>query len=190
MAEMRRVPVSGKKSKRGTVPHDAGTAGDSEPTGDCSCPVLEAAEWHEVESEWSDIAFVRGSLTAVVGVPVGYADAREALLKRARKMGAEIPGEPMFLLGSGRFRRRILLEVEGVARGVRGVVFPGGIAFSRLLEAPWGEMRRAVDETVAVARARYGRKPDEVFVWYLTCRQCSRARNFETLVVAHYRQAP
>ena len=190
MTEMERVPVGGKKRRRNAAEPVADDSDFLRPPVRCSCPILEADEWHEVESDWSDIAFLKGSVSAMLGVPVGYADVRESLMARARRIGAVVPEEPMVLLGSGRFRRRLLLEIEGAKPGARGVVLPGGISFSRLLEVPWGEMKRAVAATSEIARARYGRKPDDVFVWYLTCRVCSRERNFETLIIAHYRKAP
>ena len=65
---------------------------------------------------------------------------------------------------------------------------PGGVAWTRLLPAPWGRMRALMGETKRLARERYGRAPDSVWVWYLTCRVCSAEREFETLFVAHYRR--
>ncbi len=182
---MRRVPVTrGKRRAREAGP--AVPAAQAE----CNCPHLDPADWHEVESDWSDIAFLRGSVNALLGVPVGFAAAWARLEKRANALGASIPEDPMFLLGSGRFRRPVLLEVEGPRPGARGVIFPGGIAFSRLVSAPWGEMKRVVDDTNDAARAKYGRNPDDLWIWYVTCRLCSRERNFETLVIAHYRTPP
>ncbi|MBE7519363.1 MAG: hypothetical protein HS107_08965 [Thermoflexaceae bacterium] len=190
MSRMRRVPVSGDKGRKAEhLPISAGE-GEQEPPAapsECACPRLDPADWHDVESDWSDIAFVKGAVSALLGVPVGYAGARAALEKKARAAGATIPPDAMFLLGSGRFRRPMLVEVEGADRRAKGIHSPGGVAYSRLVEAPWGEMRRVVEETREAAIARYGRRPDSLLLWYLTCRECSRERNFETLVIAHYR---
>lgn len=184
---MRRVPVDRKGTPK---PAPAEEPADASQPEDCGCPHLDPEDWHEVESDWSDIAFVRGATTAFLGVPVGYANMRQDLLARAEKTGASVPPDAMLLLGSGKFRRPLLLEVEDVQPGARGVEFPGGIAFTRLVSAPWGEMRRVVEESEQAAEERYGRKPDGLWVWYLTCRVCSSERNFETLIVAHYREKP
>ena len=96
----------------------------------------------------------------------------------------------MLLNGAGQFRRQVLLEVEGVPAGAKGFLRPGGIAFTRIFEATWGQLGRVADQTKMEARTKYGRSPDNVWVWYLTCRQCSKERNFETLIVAHYREKP
>ncbi len=192
MSKMRRVPVTtgkDRKTKERQVPDPAGEQDESEPPGECACSRLDPADWHEVESDWGDIVFAKGAVTAFLGVPVGYAGARASLEKKAAAAGGTVPGDAMFLLGSGRFRRTVLLEVEDVSRRARGIYSPGGIAYSRLVEAPWGEMSRVVKETKQAAEARYGRRPDDILVWYLTCRECSRERNFETLVIAHYRRA-
>ena len=165
------------------VPEEAAEAPAS-----CDCPHLDRDDWHEVESDWSDIAFVKGTTNAVMGVPVGFGGIRGELERKAAKAGARIPDDPMFLLGSGRFRRPVLLEVEDAPPGAKDIVHPGGFAFSRLVPAPWGEMQKVVDQTEAIAAEKYGRKPDSVWVWYLTCRECSGERNFETLIVAHYRE--
>ncbi|MGI8927102.1 MAG: hydrolase, partial [Tepidiformaceae bacterium] len=178
------LPVS-----RADAPEDSADSAEPEagaPAAACDCPVLEPAEWHEVESDWSDIAFLTASTNAVLGVPVGYGAIRDDLLKRAARAGATVPTDAMLLMGSGRFRRPVMLEVEEVPAGTKGVRRPGGTVYTRLLEVPWGEMRRAVDETTEAARARYGRDPGDVWIWYLTCRECSRERNFETLLIAHY----
>ena len=63
-----------------------------------------------------------------------------------------------------------------------------GVVFTRLVPASLGALRKALNETVTMAAARYGRKPDDTWMWYLTCRYCSAARAYETLVVAHYRR--
>jgi hypothetical protein len=194
MSERRRVPVSrGRKKKPAAQPVPA-AAPVPEPEPDaaaaqCNCPRLDPEEWHEAESDWSDLPFVTTSVLAVLGVPIGFAGLRPTLERKAAKAGASVPDDPMLLLGGGRFRRRVMLEVEveGAARRPRGVKVPGGIAYSRLVPAPWGEMQRVVNETKDAARRRYGLPPNDIWVWYLTCRECSTERNFETLVVAHYR---
>jgi hypothetical protein len=168
-------------------------AADDEPDGDviaegCDCPRLDPEDWHEVESDWSDITFVRTTTNAVMGVPVGFAGIREELEKKAAKAGARVPDDAMFVLGAGRFRRPVMLEVEDAPRGAKDVVHPGGFAYTRLVPAPWGDMQKVVDQTDAIATEKYGRKPDDVWVWYLTCKFCSSERNFETLIVAHFKE--
>lgn len=183
MTERRRVRIDGKAPAR----HNKAAPAIPEPS-DCTCPRLDPDDWHGVENDWHDIAFVRSATKAVLGVPVGYDVSRADLFKRAEKLGATVPEDAMLLLGSGKFRREILLEVEGAPDDAKGIVRPGGMAFTWLVEAPWGKMRQVVDEASEVATERYGRAPDDVWIWYLTCRQCSTERNFETLVIAHYRK--
>ena len=157
---------------------------------DCDCPRLDRDEWHEVESDWSDIAFVKIGMNAVVGVPIGYAGAKDQLIRKAAKAHATIPDDPMVLLGEGAMRRPVMLEVEDIPEAAKDIERPGGVAFTRLVPAPLGQMKHAVAETKSVAKARYGREPDTIWVWYLTCRVCSSEREFETLILAHYRVSP
>lgn len=182
MPERRRVPVG--KNQRPAAPPEL----PLEPVR-CPCPRLERDDWDDVESDWSGIAFLRAGTTAILGVPVGYAGSRAQLGKKAAKLGLVVPDDAMFLIGAGRFRRPVMLEVEGAAPGQRGVFHPGGLAYSRLVSAPWGQMGRVVEETRARARERYGRAPDALWLWYLTCRECSQEREYETLVIAHYKDA-
>ena len=191
MPERRRVPV---EPPRSTPTSTADTFRDvihaaSNPANnvECECPRLDPADWHEVESDWSDITFVKGAVSAVAGVPVGYTGVREGLFSQAAKLGAVAPDDAMVLLGEGRLRRPVMVEVEDVPADAKGVVRPGGVVYTRLVPAPLGAMKEAVAETRAAARARYGREPDGIWVWYLTCRVCSSPREFETLIVAHYR---
>ncbi len=186
MAERRRIRLD----KRGEAvrPVDETTAVPAE--DDCDCPRLDAEDWHDVENDWADITFVSSATTALLGVPVGFATAKAGLKARAEKLGLTVPEDAMLLLGAGKFRRTIMLEVEGATSGQKGVERPGGIAFTRLVPAPWGEMQRVVGETKDAAKERYGRNPDDLYVWYLTCRKCSPARHFETLFVAHYKKQP
>ncbi|MEO8538218.1 MAG: hydrolase [bacterium] len=182
MSERRRVPLddSGMPVRKADVPPD-------EPEG-CDCPRLEKEDWDAVESDWSDVTFVRTTTNAVLGVPVGYNSALAELRKQASELGATVPEDAMLLNGSGRFRRPVMLEIEG-GRDSKEVIRPGGVIFSRLLEAPWGELPRAAERTRKEAAEKYGRAPDDTWIWYLTCRQCSKARKFETLIVTHYRDA-
>lgn len=183
MTGRRRVRVDDRGGRREATLPAAAAPPDPET---CDCPRLDASEWDEAESDWGDIAFVTGAVPAVLGVPVGFAGIRTKLAAAAAKAGATVPEDAMLLLGAGRFRRVVWLEVEGVAPGTRGVTFPGGVAWTRLVEAPWGQLRRLADETVALAQARYRRKPRRLLTWYLTCRECSHERNFETLLIAHF----
>lgn len=184
----RRILVQGD-TPRQQLPGEGGHAASApEP---CKCPVLDPADWHEVESDWTDISFLKTALNAVAGVPVGFDAARAALEAAAAERGIALPSDeqPMLLIGEGRFRRPLLLEVEaGPGADGRDLYRPGGIAFSRIVEAPWGELGRAARQLESDAAERYGRKPDAMYAWYLTCRSCSRERNFETLLIAHYRE--
>jgi hypothetical protein len=47
-----------------------------------------------------------------------------------------------------------------------------------------------VKDTVKAAKERYGRGPDGTWLWFLTCARCSVPRDFETLIVAHYKRPP
>jgi len=185
-----RIEEKGRRGKK-LAPSVAADAEDDELPAPCECPRLDPADWDAVESDWSDITFVKTMTNAVLGVPMGFDSTRKALVKKAGALGATVPEDAMLLLGSGRFRRPMMLEVEHApAGGKKGIMRPGGIVFTRLIEAPWGEMQGKVEQVKDEARARYHRDPAGLWVWYLTCRECSRPRNFETLVVAHYRTAP
>jgi hypothetical protein len=181
MTEPRRIPLDekGMPVRKADVPE--------EPAEPCSCPQLDRADWDGVESDWSDIAFIRSTTTAVLGVPVGYDTTKDDLRKKAEEAGATVPEDAMLLNGEGKFRRPVMLEIEGPDAGAKDVFRPGGFAFTRVFEASWGQLKKVAAQTEKEAAARYGRKPDTTWVWYLTCRHCSRARNFETLIVAHYR---
>jgi len=200
MTERRRVPVSPKEGgpRRPAIPDSLPAARDeseaaTEGTADgpaCDCPVLDPGDWDGVESDWSGITFLKTTTTAVLGVPMGFGSARAALAGAAGKVGANVPGDAMLLLGPGRFRRQLMLEVEGAPAHAKGVARPGGLVYTRLLPAPWGQMRAQLDATRDAACEKYGRNPDQMWIWYLTCRACSADRNFETLFVAHYRREP
>ena len=181
----RRVPVSQAGHRQGGRAR-ATPASEREP---CDCPRLDRNEWHEVESDWSDIAFAKIGVPALFGVPVRFWSNRRKLVARAEAAGT-VPEDAMLLLGPGRVRRTVLLEVEDADTSQRGIIVPGGVAWTRLLPAPWGQMRTLMKETQQIAQERYGRDPDAVWVWYLTCRTCSSERQFETLFVAHYSQRP
>ena len=178
--ERRRVPVEGSGRAR------ARDAAEPEP---CDCPRLDPQEWHEVESDWSDIAFARIGIPAFFGVPIAFWRNRRKLIARAEAAGT-VPEDAMLLMGPGRLRRTVMLEVEDADASRRDVTAPGGVVFTRLLPAPWGRMRALVKETRDMARERYGRNPAAVWVWYLTCQSCSPEREFETLFVAHYPKRP
>ena len=178
MTDRRRIPID----EKGMPVRKEDVGADAE---GCECPRLDREGWDGVESDWSDITFVKTMTNAVLGVPVGYDGARDELRRKAAKAGGTIPEDAMLLNGRGRFRRPVMLEVEGVAADSE-VERPGGVAYTRIFEAPWGQLGKVAEETEREAEAKYGRKPDAIWIWYLTCRYCSKARNFETLVAAHF----
>ncbi len=178
--ERRRVPIEQAGASRASAADDSLS---------CDCPRLDRNEWHEVESDWSDIAFAKIGIPAFFGAPLGFWSNRRKLVARAAAAGT-LPEDAMLLMGPGRMRRTVMIEVEDADASRRDIVTPGGVAFTRLLPAPWGQMRALMKETREAARERYGRDPASVWVWYLTCQQCSPARDFETLFVAHYPTRP
>ena len=184
MAQRRRVKLdeSGLPIAKADVP--------VEEPATCACPRLEREDWDGVENDWSDITFVKTMTSAVLGVPVGYDSVRAELVKKAEKLGGTVPDDAMQLNGSGKFRRPVFLEVEGIGPGTRDVERPGGIAWTRVFEAPWGQLSKLARQTEEEALRKYAKAPDNLWVWYLTCRECSRERNFETLIAAHYRKVP
>lgn len=158
---------------------------DDVPT--CSCPHLDHDDWDRAESDWDGIAFLKSSMTVALGVPIGYYRKRREAAERAEAIGATVPDGAMVLLGEGRVMRPMLLEVEDAPEKHRSIVRPGGIAYTQLVEAPPGKVKGIRDTFLADAKRKYGRSPDDFYLWYLTCRECSAERNFETLLVAHYR---
>lgn len=190
MAERKRVPIWQEGIPRRAAPAAQSDAPESVNDEACDCPRLDASDWHEAESDWTDITFLRGAVFAVLGVPMNYVSVRNRLRIKAEALGATVPEGAMLLMGAGKFRRPIMLEVEAAPRGTRGLERPGGLAYSRLLPAPLGAMKRAVADTQMQARSNYGRSPDATWLWYLTCKVCSRERNFETLILAHYMARP
>lgn len=187
MPERRRIPVSLDEGIPAIPASEPKTSpAPEQETEGCACPRLDPVEWNEVESDWHDITFLRGTTNALIGVPIGYATTRNELLAKAAAIGATVPDDAMLLMGSGQFRRPVLLEVEGVSPSTKGIWALGGVAYTRLLPAPWGKLKQLVKESESMATAKYGRKPDSVWIWYLTCRICSVEREFETLILAHY----
>ncbi len=184
---MRRVRISDKNGQPiGVAVPSPAPENDEDP---CECPVLDPADWHEVESDWNDITFVKTSTKALIGLPLGFGGTRDELMKKANEVGAKVPEDAMLLLGAGKFRRPVMLEIESAEPGRKGIQRPGGAVYTRMVPAPWGKMGEEMALTIAEARAKYRREPDDTWVWYLTCARCSGARNFETLFVAHYKQA-
>ncbi len=183
----RRVPVGDDgRPLLEAAPEPADGPADDDEDFTCDCPELDPEDWDGVESDWSDIAFLTGTSKAMLGVPTGLRETRAELRVRAAAVGATVPEGAMVLLGEGRFRRPVMLEVEDAPEGA-ALARPGGVAFTRLVGAPLGTIKKAVAGAEADAKVRYGRGPDSTWVWYLTCRKCSARRNYETLVVAHYR---
>ncbi len=180
--ERRRVPVD-------QVGRSRPSPVDPEGPEPCDCPQLDRNEWHEVESDWSDIAFAKIGIPAFLGVPIGFWANRRKLVARAEAAG-HVPEDAMLIMGPGRLRRTVMIEVEDADTSRRDIVTPGGVVFTRLLPAPWGQMKTIVKETRDMARERYGRNPAAIWVWYLTCQTCSSERDFETLFVAHYPKRP
>jgi hypothetical protein len=188
MAEqMQRVPVDETTDKQEKKPI---ISQNNEPTEiTCKCPLLDPDDWNAVESDWSDIQFLRGTTPAVLGVPLRFSATRDRLVKKAKQLGGKLPEDAMILVGNGKFRRDILVELDNNRKipSNKKIFDPGGVSFTKIYEAPWGQMRNLMTEFETQATARYGRRPDKTWVWYLTCQICTTERNFETLFVAHYK---
>ncbi len=194
MAEpkMRRVPVNPQLKSENAIPKISGKV-DAKPVYedpiDCDCPHLDHMDWDEAENDWSDIAFLRGTTNAVMGVPFGYQSLTAELRAKAAKRGFVVPEDAMVLLGEGKFRRPLLLEVDVAPSETKDIYRPGGIAFTHIAPGPPGKVKDVLDETKMLAKEKYGRDADAEWIWYLTCRICSAAREYETLVALHYRKA-
>ena len=188
MTERKRIPLDekGLPVRKEDVPEEVA----ADRPAPCECPRLDKEDWDGVESDWSDISFVKTTTAAVMGIPVGYDGVKSDLRKKAEAARATVPEDAMMLNGAGRFRRPVMLEVEGADPVAKDVERPGGVAFTRMFDAPWGKLPKLAEATEKQAAEKYGRKPDAIWLWYLTCRHCSRERNFETLIVAHYRSTP
>jgi hypothetical protein len=187
--KMRRVPVNPKSGSQNAIP-DFGGRSNIIPTQvvACSCPHLDHDEWDVAENDWSDITFLKGTTTAVMGVPVSYSSLTTELREKAAQRGLVIPDDPMVLLGEGKFRRPLLLEVEAPDSETKDIYRPGGFAFTHVAPGPPGKVRDLLSESRKMAKEKYGRDPDAHWIWYLTCRECSGPRDYETLIALHYRQ--
>ena len=108
-----------KPDKRGNALPDQAEGPRVESPG-CTCPYLDRDDWDRVENDWTDITFVKSATNALLGVPIGFAGAKSDLEKRAKELSLQVPTDPMLLLGAGKFRRTIMLEVEGATDDASG----------------------------------------------------------------------
>jgi hypothetical protein len=155
---------------------------------ECGCPAIVDREWEGKTFNWKDRTFfaqdVRFFFRAPMDIDQKVARAGEMIEQRGYMLE-----EPLtVLIEESQFRGRVLVGIlppEGTDPHV--VVFPDVSVVARVFQRR--EARLPVKQLNAWRKSleEGGRKVGAMYLWHVTCPNCSRLEGFKTVVFAQVR---
>jgi len=100
----------------------------------------------------------------------------------ALKKGYKVPNNPMILDEPGMFWGTVWIEVEGAdpQKDSSVMTLSGKEFYTKTSTRPWKEMKKDLEELTQ----EFGKKPDQVYVWYTACPKCEKEKDIKTVYFA------
>lgn len=150
-------------------------------TGPCNCPEIKVEEWDKKKITFHK-TFYKTFSTRAFGYHFSDAiDVNRGMIEIKVK-DYKTPANPMILDTNGLFLSNILIEVEGANVQDPKVVSLEGKEF--YCKVSKNKDRKNLKLDLLDLEKELGKKPAEVYFWFVTCVKCDTKKDIKTVILA------
>jgi len=151
----------------------------TQPTA-CKCPVIDAAKW-DGQKMMLDKTFYKAFSPRLFNVPFSFAIDIDRANRGAKKKGYTVVENPMILDTMGMFMATVMVEVTGADTNDKNVIsLAGKEVYTKLSKRPYKDIKM----DIADLEKELGRKPAELYVWWVSCPKCVKDKEIKAILIA------
>jgi hypothetical protein len=149
-------------------------------TGPCSCPEVKAENWDKKKVTLHK-TFYKTFSTRAFGYHFSDAIDKNRGMIEIKVKDYKTPANPMVLDTNNLFLSTLLIEVEGANPKDSKVVTFDKEFYCKVSK---NTSRKDLKLDVAALDQEMGKKPTEVYFWFVTCAKCNAKKEIRTVILA------
>ncbi|MEI6276229.1 MAG: hydrolase [Prolixibacteraceae bacterium] len=146
------------------------------------CPKFDPIPWDNVNFEWNDKLFVKGSVCTFFYMPVNFGSVMIKLDKAISRAGADWSQGLCLSDITSKWNMDLYIHVDKPVPGLESKIFTGKF-YSKVYEGPFKDTGKWFNDFNRLLIEK-GYKDAKIYTWYTTCPKCAKkyGKNYVVMV--------
>ncbi len=146
------------------------------------CPQFDPFPWDNVNFEWNDKLFVKGSVCTFFYMPVNFGSVMIKLDKAISRAGADWSQGLCLSDITSKWNMDLYIHVDKPVPGLESKIFTGKF-YSKVYEGPFKDTGKWFNDFNRLLIEK-GYKDAKIYTWYTTCPKCAKkyGKNYVVMV--------
>ena len=136
------------------------------------CPKFDPIPWDDVNFEWNDKVFVKGSVFTLFYMPMNFGSVMKKMDKKIREAGADWSEGICLSDHTSQWNMDLYISVDKKVSTLENQVLTGKF-YSKVYEGPFKDTGKWFKDFEQVLIGKGYQKP-KVYAWYTTCPKCAK----------------
>jgi hypothetical protein len=146
------------------------------------CPQFDPIPWDNVNFEWNDKLFVKGSVCTIFYMPLNFGSVMRKMDKEITKAQADWSEGICLSEHTSKWKMDLFISVDKTVPTLEQLVLTGKF-YSKVYEGPFKDTGKWFSDFNRLLLEK-GNKDAKVYTWYTTCPKCAKkyGKNYVVLV--------
>ena len=146
------------------------------------CPQFDPFPWDNVNFEWNDKLFVKGSVCTFFYMPLNFGSVMRKLDKAISNAGADWSQGICLSDMTSKWNMDLYINVDKPVAGLESKIFTGKF-YSKVYEGPFKDTGKWFSDFNRLMLEK-GYKEAKIYAWYTTCPKCAKkyGKNYVVMV--------
>lgn len=146
------------------------------------CPKFDPIPWDNVDFEWNNKLFVKGSVCTFFYMPLNFGGVMRKMDKKIRATGADWSEGICLSDHTSKWNQDLYISVDKEVLGLESKTFTGKF-HSKVYEGPFQNSGKWFSDFRQVMEGKEVSQP-RIYTWYTTCPKCAKkyGKNYVVMV--------
>jgi hypothetical protein len=146
------------------------------------CPKFDPIPWDDVNFEWNDKVFVKGSVFTLFYMPMNFGSVMKKMDKKIREAGADWSEGICLSDHTSQWNMDLYISVDKKVSTLENQVLTGKF-YSKVYEGPFKDAGKWFKDFEQVLNGKGYQKP-KIYAWYTTCPKCAKkyGKNYVVMI--------
>ena len=146
------------------------------------CPKFDPIPWDNVNFEWNDKVFVKGSVCTLFYMPVNFGSVMKKMDKKIREAGADWSEGICLSDHTSKWNMDLYISVDKSVSVLENRIFTGRF-YSKVYEGPFKDSGKWFSDFDQALIGK-GYQKSKVYAWYTTCPKCAKkyGKNYVVII--------
>ncbi len=152
------------------------------PNDPICCPKFDPIPWDNVNFEWNNKVFVKGSVCTLFYMPVNFGGVMKKMDKKIREAGADWSEAICLSDHTSKWNMDLYISVDKSVSVLENRIFTGKF-YSKVYEGPFKDSGKWFSDFKRILVEKGYNNP-KIYTWYTTCPKCAKkyGKNYVVLI--------